>query len=143
MTSFSSSVALQSERDQIVVDVLENKYGSLLGQRFFEVKTTNEGPLIMVQILLRDRDKSYFYPMEGRINYVDQDMKEHEARGFLLDFMDAYVQEYLSGGEDAYLTIDWSTYDCDGVELQLRGQILNLKLESMADAILSGSSVIN
>jgi hypothetical protein len=73
--------------------------------------------------------------------FADQDLKIDEARDFLLDFMDAYVQEYLSGGEEIYLTIDWATYDCDGIELQLRGQILNSQLEELADQMINGSEI--
>jgi hypothetical protein len=57
--------------------------------------------------------------------------------------MDAYIEEFLSGGEETYLTLDWSTYDCDGIELQMRGQILNLRLESMADELMSRSDILN
>ena len=57
--------------------------------------------------------------------------------------MDAYIQEFLSGGEETYLTIDWSNYDCDGIELQLRGQILNVKLEELADQMISGSGTVH
>jgi hypothetical protein len=143
MSGVSSEIGLTNERDQLIAETLESKYGSWLGKRYFEVATTHDGPVVIVRILLRDADKTFYYPMEGRMNFADQDLKEHEARDFLLDFMDSYVQEFLAGGEDTYLTIDWSTYDCDGIELQLRGQILNLKLESMADELLSGSSTLH
>jgi hypothetical protein len=132
-----------NDRDQVVSEMLERKYGAWLGTRYFEVLTTTEGPVVNVRLLLRDADKSYFYPIEGRMNFAEQDLKANEARDFLLDFMDAYVQEYLSGGEETFLTIDWANYDCDGVELQMRGQILNLKLETMADELIGGAGILH
>ena len=143
MSGVSSGMAVINERDQLISEMLESKYGSWLGKRYFEVETSTEGPVVIAKIVLRDADKSYFYPIEGRMNFADQDLRANEARDFLLDFMDAYVQEYLSGGEETFLTIDWANYDCDGVELQLRGQILNLKLEAMADELMSGVKTLH
>jgi hypothetical protein len=73
--------------------------------------------------------------------FEDQDLKADAARSFLLDFIDSYVEEYLSGGEETYLPIDWATYDYEGLELQLRGQVLNTKLEALADQLLNGSAI--
>jgi hypothetical protein len=143
MSGMSSQRGSSNDRDQLIAETLESKYGSWLGKRYFDVETILEGPVVMVRILLRDADKSFYYPIEGRMNFADQDLKESEARDFLFDFMDSYVQEFLSGGEETFLTIDWSTYDCDGVELQLRGQILNLKLESLADELLAGKTTLH
>ncbi len=143
MRGLSSGINVINDRDQVVSEMLERKYGAWLGTRYFEVLTTTEGPVVNVRLLLRDADKSYFYPIEGRMNFAEQDLKANEARDFLLDFMDAYVQEYLSGGEETFLTIDWANYDCDGVELQMRGQILNLKLETMADELIGGAGILH
>jgi len=66
-------------------------------------------------------------------------MKVDDARNFLLNYIDAYIEEFLTGGEETYLPIDWANYDCEGLELQLRGQILNIKLEEQADQLLNRS----
>ena len=143
MSGQSNQQAAQLERNQTIASLLERKYGAWLGRRYFEIDSRIEGPVLNVTILLRDADKSFYYPIEGRINFGDQDLAVESAKDFLLDFMDAYVEEFLSGGEETYLTLDWSTYDCDGIELQMRGQILNLRLESMADELMSRSDILN
>jgi hypothetical protein len=130
-------------KNQVVAQLLERKYGAWLGQRYIEVESHSDGSVLTIKITLRNRDKSYVYPIEGRMVFADQDLTVDEARDFLLDFMDAYIQEFLSGGEETYLTIDWSNYDCDGIELQLRGQILNVKLEELADQMISGSGTVH
>ncbi len=130
-------------KNQVVAQLLERKYGAWLGQRYIEVESHSDGSVLTIKITLRNRDKSYVYPIEGRMMISDQDLTVDEARDFLLDFMDAYIQEFLSGGEETYLTIDWSNYDCDGIELQLRGQILNVKLEELADQMISGSGTVH
>ena len=137
----SNNKIMSAEQQQIVAEMLERKYGTWLGKRYFEIESHVDGPVIYVKVTLRTADKSFSYPIEGRMMFADQDLKIDEARDFLLDFMDAYVQDYLSGGEETYLTIDWATYDCDGIELQLRGQILNSQLEELADQMINGSEI--
>lgn len=134
----TESTIMGAEQRQLLAEMLERKYGAWLGKRYFEVDGHLDGPTLYLKITLKSADRSYVYPIEGRMMFADQDMKLDQARDFLLDFMDAYLQEYLSGGEETYLTIDWSTYDCDGVELQLRGQIFNEKLEELADQWMNG-----
>lgn len=126
-----------AEKNQEVANLFEKKYGAWLGQRFFEVTSTTQSAVVTVKVTLRNADKSFFYPIEGRIQFEDQDMKADDARNFLLDYIDAYIEEFLTGGEETYLPIDWANYDCEGFELQLRGQILNIKLEELADQLMN------
>ena len=128
-----------AEKNQEVANLFEKKYGAWLGQRFFEVTSATQSAGVTVNVTLRNADKSFFYPIEGRIQHEDQDMKADEARSFLLDYIDAYIEEFLTGGEETYLPIDWANYDCEGLELQLRGQILNIKLEELADQLMNQS----
>ena len=128
-----------AEKNQEVANLFEKKYGAWLGQRFFEVTSATQSAVVTVNVTLRNADKSFFYPIEGRIQHEDQDMKADDARNFLLDYIDAYIEEFLTGGEETYLPIDWANYDCEGFELQLRGQILNIKLEELADQLLGGN----
>ncbi len=137
------SKVMGTEQKKTLAEMLERKYGSWLGKRYFEVEGHVDGPALNLKVTLKTADRSFVYPIEARMLYADQDMKMDQARDFLLDFIDAYLQEYLSGGEETYLTIDWSNYDCDGIELQMRGQILNEKLEELADQWMNGSSTLN
>jgi hypothetical protein len=129
-----------AEKNQDLANIFEKKYGAWLGQRFFEVSSVVQSTVVTVSVTLRNSDKSFFYPIEGRIQFEDQDLKIERARELVLDYIDAYIEEFLTGGEETYLPIDWANYECEGLELQLRGQILNLKLEALADEILSGTN---
>lgn len=131
------------EKNQDLASLLEKKYGQWLGQRFFEVASSAQSSVVHVKVTIRNADKSFFYPIEGRINFEDQDLGEQEARDFVLDYIDAYIEEFLTGGEETYLPIDWANFDCEGLELQLRGQILNVKLEQLADQLLGGSGQVH
>jgi hypothetical protein len=124
------------EKNLDLAGLLEKKYGQWLGQRFFEVWSSVQSSVVHVKVTIRNADKSFFYPIEGRINFEDQDMEQQQAHSFVLDYIDAYIEEFLTGGEETYLPIDWANYDCEGIELQLRGQILNVKLEELADQLM-------
>lgn len=143
MSTETASAVIGTEQKRVLAEMLERKYGAWLDKRYFEVDAHLEGPAIYVKVTLKTADKSYVYPIEARMLYADQGLKMDEARDFLIDFVDAYLQEYLSAGEETYLTIDWSDYNCDGVELQMRGQIFNEKLEELADQWINGKAMYN
>ena len=65
-------------------------------------------------------------------------MKRKDAVLFLLDYIDCYFEEFFKEDENVFLPIDWSEYSFDEVPFQLKGQILNLHVEDLADRILSG-----
>jgi hypothetical protein len=134
---------MNSEQNLILASMLERKYGAQLAQRSFHVETFSDAAQIHIKMTLSNSDRSFVYPIEGRILYEDQDMTLEAARDFLVDFMDAYIQEYLMEGEETYLTIDWSNYECDGIELQLKGQIINEKLEKLADNFIAEKEFIH
>lgn len=138
-STWASHEQAMAEKNQDVASLLEKKYGAWIGQRFFEVSSVTHADIVAVKVTLRNADKSFFYPIEGRIQFEDQDIKADEARELLLDYIDTYIEEFLTGGEETYLPIDWANYDCEGLELQLRGQILNIKLEELADQLMNQS----
>jgi hypothetical protein len=129
-----------SEQSKILSTLLDRKYAGSIGVRYFDVECSKDDETVYLKVTLRDAKGSYVYPVEARMNYKDQDLSMTEARDFLLDYVDAYFEEYLDG-EETYLTIDWSNYDCDGYDLQMKGQILNAHLEYAADELISGHRI--
>jgi hypothetical protein len=119
-------------------NLMEKKYASFLSQRSFETEVTKDARGVYAKVTLKNATGSYFYPVEGRIAHLDHDMSARDAGLFLLDYIDAYFEEYFREG-DVYLPIDWSNYEHDGVPLQLKGQILNLEAERLADELLRGA----
>lgn len=129
---------LSKEQSKILAGILDRKYGSHLGNRYFDVESRNEGAVVLIKVTLRDAKGTFLYPVEARMNTEEQDLSVSEARDLMLDYIDAYFEEFLSSGEDTYLTIDWSDYECDGFDLQMRGQIFNEHLDKLADDLLEG-----
>lgn len=122
-----------------IATLMGRKYSTFLKQRFFEVVTTKDSHGVYAKITLQNQSGSFYYPVEGRMAHLDHDMSARDASLFLFDYIDAYFAEYFREDGDMYLPIDWADYDSEGVPFQLKGQILNLEVERMADELLAGS----
>ncbi len=113
---------------------MNSKYRLALGERRFSLSAEVRGRGVFVKVLLSNPDKSFYYPVEARVLYEKEEMKSGEAALFLFDYIDTYFEEFLlEEDEQLYLSIDWSDHQYEAIEFQVRGQILNLKLEEAAD----------
>ncbi|MFY7930282.1 MAG: hypothetical protein ACOVS5_15515 [Oligoflexus sp.] len=121
-----------------LADAMSSKYRIALRDRRFQVQASIKGRGVFVTVLFANQDQSYYYPVEARVMYGKEEMKAREAALFLLDYIDTYFEEYLlEEDEQLYLPIDWADHQYEAIEFQVRGQILNRKLEAMADEWLS------
>lgn len=121
---------------QDISDLMNKKYAHILGDKNFEVKSFFEGPGIKINVILQNHDQSFYYPVEGRIIPDKEELNIKEALYFLLDYIDGYFEEYLTEDEMLRLPIDWTDYSYCGVDFQLKGQQINLKIEQMANELL-------
>ena len=129
---------------EVIAAAMQTKYSSFLGDRRFRVEATGAGDEAQVLVALTSPDKSFHYPIEGRMNAKDEGLTVKAAGMFLLDFIDVYFEEFLTRDGDTYLPIEWAAFECEGKTIHLKGQVLNLKLEDMADEILKrGESVVH
>lgn len=120
---------------------MESKYAMALKGRSFRVEAEVKGRGVFVKVILSNQDKSYYYPVEARVLYEKEEMQRGEAALFLLDYIDAYFDEYLTQeNEEIYLPIDWADFQYEAIDFQMRGQILNLKLEELAEEFLKKGS---
>ncbi|HET9238201.1 MAG TPA: hypothetical protein VFO10_13155 [Oligoflexus sp.] len=120
---------------------MESKYAMALKGRSFRVEAEVKGRGVFVKVILSNQDKSYYYPVEARVLYEKEEMQRGEAALFLLDYIDAYFDEYLTQeSEEIYLPIDWADFQYEAIDFQMRGQILNLKLEELAEEFLKKGS---
>lgn len=118
--------------------LLDRKFAGLRAQRYFAVEFSKDAQGVYAKVTLRNESGSYFYPVEARIAFADTDLSDRAAAMFLLDYITEYFAEYFREDGDCYLPIDWTEYQWDGVGFQVKGQILNLELEKMADELLAG-----
>jgi hypothetical protein len=129
-----------TEESTLLEDVLNKKYAFYIKDKHFSVVARGDDSAVYVTVTLSNDDESYYYPVDARMKYKVEEMEQGEAALFLLDYIDAYFEEYLTESEDMMLCIDWADHEYDAVNFQIRGQIFNKKLEEMADKFLKDHS---
>jgi elongation factor P hydroxylase len=121
----------------LLADAMEAKYQAALKDRSFSIDAKHEGRAVYCTVLLSNDDESFYYPVEARVLHEPEELSPREAALFLIDYIDTYFEEFLmEEDESIYVPIDWADHEYDAVNFQIRGQILNRKLDEMADSIL-------
>jgi hypothetical protein len=96
-----------------------------------------EDGVCYLTLILKNEEETFYYPFETSISFKENpDLNDKEARVALLDFIGSYFDDYFSSQRETLVTIDWASYKLDDLNIYARGQVLNKKLESMADDIL-------
>ena len=130
----------KAECDELA-QLMNHKYASLLRQRRFSIEASRLANGVRVEVALCNNDESYVYPVEARLQHTVEDMQPSDAMLFLVDYIDLYFEEFLAEDEHLFLPIDWTDYQYDAVNFQMRGQIRNLKLEKQASDFLRQAEI--
>ena len=102
-----------------------------------------EDGVCYITLTLKNHDESFYYPIETSMLLKENPELDAEgARIALLDFIGTYFEDYFEENREAYIPIDWAPYKIDGLTIYARGQVLNKKLENMADDILKSAGKI-
>ena len=134
---------LTEEECVALAETMGRKYTSFLNERYFEISVRHDHLGLYATILLRNESGSFYYPVEGRLADIDHQLNRHDGALFLIDYIDSYYEEFFRENGEVYLPIDWATFDWEGIQIQVRGQILNLELEKMADKWLESGGEID
>ena len=140
MTLAKQSTFLTVEDCTEISQLMDRKFAGLLKQRYFESAIHKDSQGVYAKVALRNQSGSFFYPVEARVAHTDHDFDERAAALFLIDYITEYFAEYFREDGDVFLPIDWTDYEWGGVSFQLKGQLLNLEAERLADALLAGNS---
>ncbi len=138
-TQTLSGKTVLSELDSSkLVKIMNSRYSSMRGERFFKLETQLGLGSVSVTVTLQNDRESFYYPVEARISLQENDLEAERAALDLIDAIDAYFEEYFKEGERVLLPIDWTEYRFEGSSLQMRGQIIDREKEKMADDWLAG-----
>lgn len=141
MNQENNAEFLSQEDCDALSKAMESKYAMALRGRNFRIEAEVKGRGVFVKVILSNKDRSYYYPVEARVLYEKEELQQGEAALFLIDYIDAYFDEYLNQeNEEIYLPIDWADFEYEAIDFQMRGQILNLKLEELAEQLLKNGS---
>jgi hypothetical protein len=132
---------LSKEEITELEQILNLKYSTFLKSRLFEIATSTTKEVVKVQVTLKKSDDSFNYPVEAMVDLAKTELKARDAQMLLLDYIDLYFEEFFKEDEMSYLPIDWASYSFCGEEIFLKAQILNLKCEQQADALLAAVEV--
>lgn len=120
--------------------LLHNKYGQYIDDKTFLVEAKLENEFVYATVTLKNQDCSFYYPVETRIDFKKEELSVNEATLFLIDYIDSYFEAYITEDEDLFLNIDWTEHNYSATSFQIKGQILNQKLENLADELLKDHS---
>ncbi|MEI6093054.1 MAG: hypothetical protein WCQ47_05150 [bacterium] len=99
-----------------------------------------EDEVCYLTLILKNSDESFYYPFETSLSLKDNpDISAEEARLSLMDFIGTYFDDYFTENRDAFVLIDWTSYKVEDLNIYARGQVINKKLENMADDILKSA----
>ena len=138
--NFSNPVFAEPEKNK-VSDELKKMYRPHLMEKNLEIHTNYDAHFISVQLILQNSDLSFFYPIQARCKWDHKrDLSRKDSALFLLDRISSYLSEYFIDS-DTFLTIEWSSLSFDSRDYEMRGQVFNKKLESLADDFLKQHEV--
>lgn len=130
----------QSDLD-LLAEQMKKKNDSFLDGRQFDIKAKKNETEVYVTVTLRNNDESFYYPVELRVKFATEELTPRKAVLLLVDYADLYYEDFLTEGENLLLPIDWASQQYEAVDFEIRGQILNKKLEKMADELLANENL--
>ena len=134
----STTPILEPKETSDLERILNLKYASVRGDKEFNITTFSHPDGPWVKILLSSRDKKFYYPVEARIiQKLESDDVKRETTLTLIDYIDYYFDQFFETNEYTTLPIDWAKYSFEGLDFAMRGQILNLYCENLANNLIA------
>lgn len=118
--------------------MLEKKHAMYLEGRSFSVTSELNKDVLKVNVVFSNDDKSFYYPIQTRMNVKAEEMAVKDAAMLLVDYVDLYLDDYFEEAEALNIPIDWSDFEYDAVKFQMKGQVINRLVEAQADMLLDG-----
>jgi hypothetical protein len=138
-------------KDRFFTPVEVGQMEAIFNENFFEKLKSDENVNIegyysegvcFSTFIIKNDDESFYYPVETKVSISDNpSLSEDDARRALLDLSLEYFEEYFLNDRELYLTIEWSAFEIGDIKMYARAQVINQKLEKMADEILSSAGL--
>ena len=102
----------------------------------FEVSGHYAETELAVKVILVKGPQGANYRLEAGVNWKENALTREDAIYALLDLLDGYVGDYLEGGRDERVPLDWQPVEVDGRTIRVRGVLTYPTLEVEADQLL-------
>lgn len=117
--------------------ILNLKHAASLEDRSFTLSCSKENDMIEVQVILKNSDESFYYPVTVCVNRQVYKQSDKDLALILLDYLDIYFDNFFREDENLFVPIDWVEHQFEGVTLRMKGQVLNRYQELKANELLS------
>lgn len=110
----------------------------------FEAEISFKNDIFYLSIILQNKDKSFYYPIETRVFHKDnKDIDATKTKESTIDFISSYFHEYFVTDKDTFIPIEWAPYKFMDLNIQAKGQIRNKKLDDEAEKLLAETEIKN
>jgi len=113
---------------------------SLVSGETFKVSGEYAETELAVRVALLHGPRGANYRLEAGVNWEENALTREDAIYALLDLLDGYVGDYLTGGRDERVPLDWQPVEVDGRTIRVRGVLTYPTLEDEADVLLDEDS---
>ena len=128
---------LSEDNCQDLGRIMTLKYAAFLGDRSFTIMSKADRSTAEVTVTALNPENTFVYPIEARIDLTKCSLNAKDACLLMLDYIDSYFEEFFREEENVFVPIDWTSYSFEGSSFELKGQIRNVKVEELADKLLS------
>jgi len=131
------TVFTDDERHEVERAMHKAFKGRLQPGEAIAVRAAVDAERLSVTVELADGDREDVTRFEAAFALDDDAPALADARATLVEFLHAFIDEWLRDGRWPRPHLDWKVYAFSGYDVHLRGESLNEKLEAMADALLA------
>ncbi len=111
------------------------------GDRFTFEGDMSHGDIV-ANMTLADPEETEVLTLEARLDLVGNDISNpSDGLSLVMDLLDESFQSFFASGRTWRPSLDWSVYDFGESQVQMRGQVRNVKLDRMADALLAAADI--
>jgi hypothetical protein len=132
---------LNSAEVKSIENMIDTRFARWRNGRVFHLTLAGDAEVLDVTLTLSNDAQTFFYPVQTRILHRIQNVSQKDCLTFLLEYLESYFEDFFLNDEGVYLPIDWTDSEFDGIDFQIRGQIQNLLMESLADRLIAGETL--
>lgn len=91
----------------------------------------------LVELRLASPDETFLLSLDVAVECAPNDLDNPlEARDVAVNYLDVVLEDFLANDRHLGVLPEWDVHDVEGMQVKVRGEVINPKLESQADRLL-------